>query len=58
MGRCLKPVTRRIGVALAQSWGGGEAVGNGRPACLLQRQSFRLRPTHFPDELVFLQKRS
>jgi len=26
------------------------AVGNGRPACLLQRQSLRLRPTRFPEE--------
>jgi len=42
MGRCLKPVARRIGVALTQSWGDGEAAGNGRPACLLQRQSLRL----------------
>ena len=50
MSRCLKPVARRIGVALTQSWGGGEAVGNGRPACLLPRQSLWLRPIHFPDE--------
>lgn len=29
MSRCLKPVARRVGVALTQNWGGGDAVGNG-----------------------------
>ena len=53
MGRCLKPVARRVGVALTQSWGGGDAVGNGRPVCLLQRQSSWLGPTHFPEEQHF-----
>jgi len=49
MSRCLKPVARRVGVALIQSWGGGDAVGNGGSACLLQRLNSWLRPAHFPD---------
>ena len=37
MRRCLKPVARRVGVALTQSWGVADAVGNERLVCLWQR---------------------
>jgi len=44
----LKPVAHRLGVALTQSWGGGDAVGPGAPG--LQRQSSWLGPVYFPEE--------
>jgi len=49
------PVARRVGVALTQSWGGGDAVGPGAPG-LLQAELFAVTYVTyaFPGRNLFL----